>query len=77
MKVLTGRKHQPRELETRVNAAMKECDGPPWTYEDDDYQMKLYKNCNCHLVFKNQDTIDRLNRSIAEYCNHHQLAEAA
>lgn len=77
VKVLTGRRHQPRELETKVNAAMKEQDGPPWIYEDDDYHMKFYKNCNCHLVLKNQDTIDRLNRAIAQYCNHHQLQEAA
>jgi len=75
VKVLTGRKHHPRELETRVNDAMKDQDGPPWLYEDDDYLMKFYKNCNCHLVFKNQDTIDRLNQSIAKYCNHHKLKE--
>jgi len=79
VKVLTGRRHNPRELETSINAALKEQgpDGPPWIYEDDDYHMKFFKNCNCHLVLKNQDTIDRLNRSIAEYCNHHQLKEAA
>lgn len=76
-KVLTGRKHHPRELEMNINKAMKDQDGPPWIYEDDDYHMKFFKNCNCHLVFKNQDTIDRLNRAIAEYCNHHQLKEAA
>lgn len=77
VKVLTGRKHQPRELETNINAALKDQDGPPWIYEDDDYLMKFFKNCNCHLVFKNQDTIDRLNSSIAKYCNHHKLQEAA
>ena len=77
VKVLTGRKHQPRELETKINTALKEQDGPPWIYEDDDYHMKFFKNCNCHLVLKNQDTIDRLNRSVAMYCDHHKLAEAA
>jgi hypothetical protein len=77
VKVLTGRKHQPRELETKINAALKDQDGPPWVYEDDDYHMKFFKNCNCHLTFKNQDTIDRLNRAIAQYCNHHKLKEAA
>jgi hypothetical protein len=77
VKVLTGRKHHPRELETKINAALKDQDGPPWIYEDDDYHMKFFKNQNCHLTFKNQDTIDRLNRAIAQYCNHHKLKEAA
>jgi hypothetical protein len=79
VKVLTGRKHEPRELETKINTALLEQSeyGPPWIYEDSDYHMKFFKNCNCHLVFKNQDTIDRLNREIAAYCNHHRLAEAA
>lgn len=75
VKVLTGRRHQPRELESKINQAMK--GEAPWIYEDDDYQLKGFKNGNGHLIFKNQDTIDRLNREIANYCNHHQLAEAA
>lgn len=75
VKVLTGRKHQPRELETNINAALADQDGPPWIYEDDDYHMKFYKNCNVHLTFKNQDTIDRLNQAIARYCNHHKLED--
>ncbi len=75
VKVLTGRKHHARELETKINAAMK--GEAPWIYEDDDYQLKGFKNGNGHMLFKNQDTIDRLNREIANYCNHHQLREAA
>lgn len=76
VKVLTGREHHPRELETKINDALKEC-GRPWIYEDEDYKIQGYKNGNAHWTFKNQDTIDRLNRAIAEYCNHHQLSEAA
>ena len=79
VKVLTERKHHPRELETRINEALSKTavEGPPWIYEDDDYHMKFFKNQNLHLTLKNRDTIDRLNRAIAEYCNHHKLEEAA
>ena len=79
VKVLTGRKHQPRELEIKINEQLAYQDGedPPWIYEDDDYHMKFFKNCNVHWTFKNQDTIDRLNKAIADYCNHHKLPEAA
>lgn len=75
VRVLTGREHFPHELETRINTALKEFDGSPAIYEDDDYHMKFYKNGNCHLTFKNDDTVVLLNRAIAKYCGRMQLRE--
>jgi len=77
VKVLTGRQHHPHELETRINDAMKQQTGTPRIYEDDDYHMKFFKNQNCHLTFKKQDTLDRLNDAIARYCSMNRLEEAA
>lgn len=77
VKILTGRKHQPRELETRINDAMSKQDGPPWIFEDDDYQLKAFKNGNGHLLFKDPAVVRRLNLEIEKYCNHAKLAAAA
>lgn len=74
MKVLSGRKHHPHELETKINSAMQE---RPWIYDDDDIQLKGFKNGNGHLLIKDPKMVEKLNLEIEKYCNHMKLAHAA
>lgn len=69
-KTLDGKKHQPRELETLINAAWREWE----IYEDDYYRVKGFKNGNMHLEFKRQDLLDKVNLIIAKYYGENNLA---
>ena len=72
IKVLDGKQHHPRWLESAVNAAFKVGE----VYEDEYYQIKGFKNGNMHLIFKRQDLLDKANELISEYYNGSVVADA-
>lgn len=63
-KVLAGEKHNPRELEQKLNSQWAENDG---VYECEFFKIKAFKNGNTHWYFKRLDLLDQVNELIAEY----------
>ena len=70
-KTLDGKQHHPRELETKINEAVKAGND----YEDDYFKIKAFKNGNMHLWFKRRDLLDKVNTIIAEWYGDHALAD--
>ena len=70
IKTLDRKKHQPRELETAINATFSH----ETVYEDDYYRIKGFKNGNMHFEFKRQDLLDKVNLIIAKYYGENHLA---
>lgn len=69
-KTLDGKQHQPRSLETALNAALQKGE----VYEDDYYRIKGFKNRNMHIEFKRDDLLQKANRIIHDYYNGEALA---
>lgn len=69
-KSLDGKKHNPRELETAINGAMKHGN----IYEDEYFHIKGFKNGNMHIMFKRDDLLDKANKIIHDYYNGKGLA---
>lgn len=73
VKILDGEKHNPRELEMKINACLAEGNS---IFEDDYYKIKAFKNGNCHLEFKKEGVLNKINKLISEYYNGNALADA-
>ncbi len=71
-KVLDGKQHQPRALETAMNAAFKDGD----VFEDDYFKARAFKNGNLHLWFKRADLLEKANKLIAGYYNGSAVPDA-
>lgn len=70
-KVLDGKQHQARALETAANGAFKDGNA----YEDDYYQLRGFKNGNLHIKFKRADLLEKANKMIGDYYNGNALAK--
>lgn len=66
VKICAGKEFHSRELETKLNAHLKE-NGPGSVYEDDFYRIKGYKKGTAHIELKKQETIDAINECIAKH----------
>ena len=69
-RVLDGKKHTERQLETAINGAMK----AGITYEDEYFKVRGFKNGNGHIEFKRADLVDKVNDIIAEHYGSNALA---
>lgn len=71
-KVLDGKKHNPRELEVAINAAMAEKN----VYEDEYFKVRGFKNGNGHIEFKRADLLEKANLLIHEHYKGRALGAA-
>jgi hypothetical protein len=69
-RVLDGKKHTERALESAINGAMKAGE----TYEDEYFKVRGFKNGNGHIDFKRLDLVDKVNDIIAEHYGDNTLA---
>lgn len=72
-RVLDGKPHNERTLETAINAAFqKGCTVP---YEDEYFKLRGYKNGNCHILFKRADLLEKVNAIIGKFYGDNALGE--
>jgi hypothetical protein len=69
--LLSGGKYTVRRLESALNGTF---DGTTNHYEDEQLIIKGFKNGNGHITFKDQKTLEKINKTIANYCNGNALA---
>jgi len=69
-RVLDGKKHTERALESAINGAMK----AGITYEDEYFKVRGFKNGNGHIEFKRADLVEKVNAIIAEHYGSNSLA---
>jgi len=65
LKVLDGKKHNPRELSCAMNTSFQNGD----VYECDYIKARAFKNGNLHLWFKRADLLEKINLIIAKHYN--------
>lgn len=62
-RIVAGEEHQPRSLETAVNAAWEKGED----YECDYYKIRGFQKGTVHIWFKRQDLLDKVNELIHDY----------
>ena len=66
--LFAGQPYTPRRLSSALEGAFRGRPGP-WVYEDAQLRVKGFKNGNAHLEFRDQAVLDKINDTIAAYCD--------
>lgn len=65
-RVLDGKEPNPRGFESELNAFFAK--HPDEMFENEYYRVRCFANGNAHIWFIREDLVDKLNKTIAEYC---------
>lgn len=71
--VLTGTKHEPHSLRSKINLAFQ---GEKYVYEDDTYLIRGFKKGSLHITFKDPGLVDKINDIIASWYESNALGAA-